>query len=57
MQQDSSFEGLPYWHKYETDPSFRRWVDGGEHAPDYTFARFLKTLARRSESVESSAVA
>lgn len=37
---------LPPWPKYENDPSFRRWIDSGEHAPDYTFAWFLRELDR-----------
>ena len=43
---------LPRWERYESDPSFRRWVDSGKHAPEYTFA----ALVRKLSAAESSAV-
>lgn len=30
--------GLAPWPRYEDDPSFRGWIDSGQHEPDYSFA-------------------
>ncbi len=33
--------GLAPWPRYETDPSFRNWINSSECAPDYSFAWVL----------------
>ena len=40
----TTYSKLPHWEKYETDLSFRRWIDSGEQAPDYTLAALLSGM-------------
>jgi hypothetical protein len=42
MENITTQDNLPPWPKYENDPIFRRWIDSGGHAPDYTRAWFWK---------------
>jgi hypothetical protein len=38
MEQRDLFSQLEPWPRYESDATFRRWIDSNEYAPDYTFA-------------------
>jgi hypothetical protein len=40
------YDELPYWKAYDTDPSFRQFVDMGNYAPEYTFAYKFRHLRR-----------